>query len=335
MDHASDDVSDQMTYRPLGSSGLMVSAVGLGCNAFGTRIDAAQTQQVVDAALDAGITLFDTADSYGRGASEELLGKALGSRRDEIVLATKFGMDMGGANGPDWGARASRRYVRTAVEASLRRLGTDHIDLYQLHQPDLVTPIEETLSALDDLVREGKVGYLGCSNFAAWEVVDAHWTATTAGVQPFITAQNEYSLYNRSAEEELVPACARLGMSILPYFPLAFGLLTGKYRRGEAAPSGSRLEAQSSRLESADFDRIEALEAFAAERDRTLLDVAIGGLAAQPGVGSVIAGATKPEQVVGNARAGSWQPSAADLAALDEINGHRAPGMTHASFTRR
>ena len=326
---------DEMTYRPLGASGLMVSTVGIGCNAFGTRIDAEQTRQVVDTAIDAGITLFDTADSYGRGASEDLLGKALGSRRDEVVVATKFGMDMGGVNGPDWGARASRRYIRTAVEASLRRLGTDHIDLYQLHQLDLVTPIEETLSALDELVTEGKVGYLGCSNFAAWEVVDAHWAATSAGLQPFISAQNEYSLYNRSAEEELVPACAHVGMSVLPYFPLAYGLLTGKYRRGQAAPSGSRLEAQSSRLEGADFDRIEALEEFAADRDLTLLDVAIGGLAAQPTVGSVIAGATKPEQVVANARAGRWQPDKDDLAALDQLNGHRSPGMTHASFTRR
>ena len=326
---------DEMTYRPLGASGLMVSTVGIGCNAFGTRIDAEQTRQVVDTAIDAGITLFDTADSYGRGASEELLGKALGSRRDEVVVATKFGMDMGGVNGPDWGARASRRYIRTAVEASLRRLGTDHIDLYQLHQLDLVTPIEETLSALDELVTEGKVGYLGCSNFAAWEVVDAHWAETSAGLQPFISAQNEYSLYNRSAEEELVPACAHVGMSVLPYFPLAYGLLTGKYRRGQAAPSGSRLEAQSSRLEDADFDRIEALEEFAADRDLTLLDVAIGGLAAQPTVGSVIAGATKPEQVVANARAGRWQPDKDDLAALDQLNGHRSPGMTHASFTRR
>ena len=248
-----------MSYRPLGSSGLMVSVVGLGCNAFGTRIDAEQTRQVVEAALDAGITLFDTADVYGRGASEELLGKALGSHREDVVVATKFGMDMDGVNGSDWGARASRRYVRKAVETSLRRLGTDHIDLYQLHQPDLVTPIEETLEALTELVAEGKVRYLGCSNFAAWEVVDAHWTAVAGGLQRFVTAQNEYSPYNRSAERDLVPACERLGLSILPYFPLAYGLLTGKYQRGAAAPEGSRLEGQPSRLENADFDRIEAL----------------------------------------------------------------------------
>ena len=326
----------EMTYRPLGPSGLMVSVVGLGCNAFGSRIDATQTQSVVDAALDAGITLFDTADSYGRGASEELLGKALGSRRDDVVLATKFGMDMQGANGPDWGARASRRYVRRAVEASLRRLGTDHIDLYQLHQPDLVTPVEETLEALNELVVEGKVRYLGCSNFAAWEVVDAYWTAQASGLRGFVSAQNEYSLYNRAAEEELVPALERVGMSLLPYFPLAYGLLTGKYKRGQAAPEGSRLAAdsQAQRLQGAAWDRVEALERFAADRGIGILDVAIGGLAAQPTVGSVIAGATRPEQVAGNVRAALWEPSAEDLAELDRVNAGRGAGMTHASYTR-
>lgn len=326
----------EMTYRPLGSSGLMVSVVGLGCNAFGTRIDEDRTRAVVHAALDAGITLFDTADTYGRGASEELLGRVLGSRREDVVVATKFGMDMEGANGPDWGARASRRYVRKAVEASLRRLGTDHIDLYQLHQPDLVTPVEETLEALTELVEEGKVRYLGCSNFKAWEVVDAHWAAASAGLRGFVTAQNEYSLYNRAAEEELVPALEHVGMSLLPYFPLAYGLLTGKYRRGEAAPSGSRLAAdsQAARLAGADWDRVEALEAFAADRDLDVVDVAIGGLAAQPAVGSVIAGATRPEQVRRNVEAGLWDPSAEDLVALDEINAERGAGMTHTSFTR-
>src|SRR3954466_15798334 len=226
-----------MTYRPLGQSGLMVSVVGLGCNAFGSRIDADRTQRVVDAALDAGITLFDTADTYGGGESEELLGRALGTRRDDVVVATKFGMDMEGANGRDWGARASRRYVRRAVEASLRRLGTDRIDLYQLHQPDLVTPISETLETLSELVAEGKVRYVGCSNFAAWEVVDAHWTAASAGLRPFVSAQNEYSLYNRAAEEELIPALLHVRMSLIAYFPLAYGLLTGKYRRGQEAPA--------------------------------------------------------------------------------------------------
>jgi aryl-alcohol dehydrogenase-like predicted oxidoreductase len=327
----------EMTYRPLGPSGLMVSTVGLGTNAFGARIDAEQTQAVVDAAIDAGVTLFDTADTYGLGASEELLGKALGKRRDDVVVATKFGMDMHGALGPDWGARASRRYVRRAVEASLRRLDTDYIDLYQLHQPDLVTPIEETLEALTELVTEGKVRYLGCSNFSAWEVIDAHWTAASSGLRPFVSAQNEYSLYNRAAEEELIPALLHVGMSLIAYFPLAYGLLTGKYRRGEAAPEGSRLgnEAQAHRLAKADWDRIDALTSYAEERGVDILDVAMGGLAAQPAVGSVIAGATRPEQVRANVRAGLWAPTAEDLEALAEVNAGRGRGMTHASFTRR
>lgn len=326
-----------MTYRPLGTSGLMVSTVGLGTNAFGARIDADQTQRVVDAALDAGITLFDTSDTYGVGVSEELLGRALGRRRDDVVVATKFGMDMGGANGPDWGARASRRYVRRAVEASLRRLGTDHIDLYQLHQPDLVTPVAETLEALTELVSEGKVRYLGCSNFAAWQVVDAHWTAAAEGLRGFVSAQNEYSLYNRAAEEELVPALEHVGVSLIAYFPLAYGLLTGKYRRGERAPAGTRLGAdnQAHRLANADWDRVEALERFAAERGVGILDVAIGGLAALPTVGSVIAGATRPEQVTANVQAGLWRPTAEDLDALAGVNADRGTGMTHASFTRR
>jgi aryl-alcohol dehydrogenase-like predicted oxidoreductase len=324
-----------MERRRIGS--LEVTTVGLGCNNFGMRIDEARTNEVVHAALDAGITLFDTSDTYGVGASEELLGRALGTRRDDVVVATKFGMDMGGANGPDWGARASRRYVRRAVEASLRRLGTDHIDLYQLHQPDLVTPVAETLEALTELVTEGKVRYLGCSNFAAWQVVDAHWTAATEGLRPFVSAQNEYSLYNRAAEEELVPALEHLGVSLIAYFPLAYGLLTGKYRRGEQAPDGSRLgaDSQAHRLANADWDRIEALEKFAAERGVGILDVAVGGLAAMPTVGSVIAGATRPEQVEANVRAGLWQPTAEDLEALAGVNADRGAGMTHASFTRR
>ncbi len=327
----------EMTYRPLGSSGLMVSTVGLGCNAFGTRIDARATRAVVDAALDAGVTLFDTSDTYGVGASEELLGAGLGARRDDVVVATKFGMDMGGANGPDWGARASRRYVRRAVEASLRRLGTDHIDLYQLHQPDLVTPVQETLETLTELVVEGKVRYLGCSNFAAWEVLDAHWTARTHGLQGFVSAQNEYSLYNRAAEEELVPALLRSGTGLLAYFPLAYGLLSGKYARDRPAPEGSRLssDAQSHRLAAADWDRVEALHAFARDRGVDILDVAIGGLAAQPAVASVIAGATRPEQVEANVRAGAWRPTQEDLTALAGVNAARGLGMTHRSFTRR
>ncbi len=327
----------QMRFRPLGNSGLMVSVVGLGCNAFGTRIDADQTRAVVDAALDAGITFFDTADVYGSGASEELLGRSLGGRRGDVVIATKFGMDMEGSNGPDWGARASRRYVRKAVEASLRRLGTDHIDLYQIHQLDLLTPLEETIEAMYELVDEGKVRYVGCSNLSAWQVVEAHWIASSSGRSPIVSAQNEYSLYNRAAEEELVPALEHLGMSLLPYFPLAYGLLTGKYRRGEDAPDGSRLGAdnQRKRLDNADFDRIEALESFAADRDVSILDVALGGLAAQPAVGSVIAGATRPEQIRANVASGLWEPTDDDVEALATINTERGPGMGHTSFALR
>ena len=326
-----------MEYRQLGRSGLTVSALGLGCNAFGARIDAERTQQVVDAAIEHGITFFDTADVYGNGASEELLGKALGKRRDDVVVATKFGMDMEGHNGPDWGARASRRYARRAIEASLRRLGTDHVDLYQIHQLDLVTPLEETLEVMDELVDEGKVRYVGCSNFAGWEVADAHWLARTRGLRPFVSAQNEYSLYNRAAEEELVPALERFGMGLLPYFPLAYGLLTGKYRRGEHAPEGTRLAlaAQSHRLENADFDRVDALQDYADERGLTLLDVALGGLAAQPTVGSVIAGATSAEQVASNARAAAWRPAGDDADVLAGLNTARGRGMRHASYSLR
>lgn len=326
-----------LEHRPLGRSGLVVSVLGIGCNAFGARIDEARTREVVDAAIDHGVNFFDTADIYGLGASEELLGKALGRRRGDVVVATKFGMDMEGRNGPDWGARASRRYARKAVEASLSRLGTDYIDLLQIHQLDLVTPLEETIEAMNELVDEGKVRYLGCSNFSGWEVVDAHWIARSRGLREFVTAQNEYSLYNRSAEEDLVPALRRLGTSLLPYFPLAYGLLTGKYHRGEKAPEGTRLAAgnQAHRLEGADFDRVEALEKYAAERGVGILDVALGGLAAQPTVGSVIAGATSAEQVAANVRAAAWRPSGADVEALAGINAVRGPGMRHTSYALR
>jgi aryl-alcohol dehydrogenase-like predicted oxidoreductase len=308
-----------MTYRQLGDSGLTVSTVGIGCNNFGRRVDQDGTNAVVRQALDSGITLFDTADIYGQGASEEMLGLALGSERENVVVATKFGMDMQGANGPDWGVRGSRRYVRKAVEASLRRLGTDWIDLYQLHRPDPQTPIDETLAALDELVREGKVRYLGSSNFTGWQVVDADWTARAAGTSRFVSAQNEYSLLERDVEDELVPACEHVGVGLLPFFPLASGLLTGKYRRGEPAPEGTRLAGMADRLAAADWDTIEALEAYAAQRGLRPLDVAIGGLAAQPAVASVIAGATRPEQVVDNVRAGLWEPTAEDLVELDEV----------------
>ncbi|NUO92843.1 MAG: aldo/keto reductase [Dermatophilaceae bacterium] len=308
-----------MTYRQLGDSGLTVSAVGIGCNNFGRRVDQDGTNAVVRQAIDSGITLFDTADIYGQGASEEMLGLALGSERENVVVATKFGMDMQGSNGPDWGVRGSRRYVRKAVEASLRRLGTDWIDLYQLHRPDPVTPIDETLAALDELVTEGKVRYIGSSNFTGWQVVDADWTARAAGTARFVSAQNEYSLLERDVEEELVPACEHVGVGLLPFFPLASGLLTGKYRRGESAPTGTRLAGLPDRLAAADWDTIERIEAYAVQRDLRPIDVAIGGLAAQPAVASVIAGATRPEQVVENVRAGLWEPTAEDLAELDEI----------------
>jgi aryl-alcohol dehydrogenase-like predicted oxidoreductase len=235
------------------------------------------------------------------------------------VVATKFGMDMQGANGPDWGVRGSRRYVRKAVEASLRRLGTDWVDLYQMHAPDPQTPIDETLAALDELVREGKVRYIGSSNFSGWQVVDADWTARAAGTSRFVSAQNEYSLLERDVEDDLVPACEHVGVGVLPFFPLASGLLTGKYRRGQPAPEGTRLAGMADRLAAADWDTIERVEAYAARRDLRPIDVAIGGLAAQPAVASVIAGATRPEQVLENVRAGAWEPTADDLAELDEI----------------
>ncbi|PZM95409.1 MAG: aldo/keto reductase [Actinobacteria bacterium] len=313
-----------MRYRRLGDSGLVVSAVGVGCNNFGRRLDADGTRAVVEAALEVGINFFDTADIYGdpHGTSEEQLGAALKGRRDDVVIATKFGMDMHGANGPDYGARGARRYVMRAVEASLRRLNTDYIDLYQMHEPDPGTPIEETLSALDDLVRSGKVRYIGCSNFAGWQIADADWTARSAGLTRFISAQNHYNLLNREVEAEVLPACQRFGLGMLPYYPLASGLLTGKYGGGEKPPAGSRLAAggrYAERLAKAPWDAIEAIAAFAAERGRSMLDVAIGWLAAQPTVASVIAGATTPEQVRANAAAASWRPSAEDLAALDAI----------------
>lgn len=309
-----------MTYQQLGKSGLTVSTVGLGCNNFGGRMADADVSAVVGAALDAGITLFDTADTYGGGGvSETLLGKALAGRRDEAIIATKFGSDTHGLNGPDWGVRGSRRYIRRAVESSLTRLGTDWIDLYQMHRPDPLTPIEETLSVLSDLVAEGKIRYIGSSNFAGWQVMDADWTAATGGYEPFISAQNNYSWLNRSVEAEVVPALEHTGQGLLPFFPLASGLLTGKYKRGGQAPDGTRLAGQPGRLAGADWDTIEALEKFAAERGISILQVAIGGLAAMPTVGSVIAGATKVEQIEANVAAGLWQPTDDDLNELIKI----------------
>jgi aryl-alcohol dehydrogenase-like predicted oxidoreductase len=315
----------EMDYRRLGDSGLAVSVVGLGCNNFGGRTDADRSATVIHAALDAGINLFDTADTYGGGRSEEIIGQTLKSagRRDEVVIATKFGSDTSGANGPDWVARGGRRYIYRAVEASLRRLQTDWIDLYQIHTPDPATPIEETLSALDEVVRAGKVRYLGHSNFSGWQVADAAWTAQVHHLTPFISAQNEYSLLKRGIEDEVIPACRRFGLGMLPYFPLASGLLSGKYRRGRPAPEGTRLAgpARADRLANAPWDIIEALEKYAAERGRSLLDIAIGGLAAQPTVASVIAGATRPEQIAANVAAGGWRPSTEDLQELDVLTG--------------
>ena len=305
-----------MTYRNLGDSGLRVSTVGLGCNNFGMRIDEDASRLVIDAALDAGITLFDTSDSYGE--SESIIGRALGSRRDDVILASKFGSDLRGANGADWGSRGARRYIRRSIERSLSRLQTDHLDLYQIHMPDPSTPIAETLAALSELVHEGLVRYIGCSNFEGWRIADADWTARTNGLERFISAQNHYNLIDRTAEAEVIPACRRFGLGLLPYFPLASGLLTGKYRRGEAPPADGRIAAwgMTAMLSDANFDRVDALGAFAAERGVTLLDVAMGGLASRPTVASVIAGATTPEQVAQNVAAGLWVPTAEDRAAL-------------------
>ncbi|MFJ7751145.1 aldo/keto reductase [Arthrobacter sp. NPDC097144] len=313
------------SYNRLGNSGLTVSTVGLGCNNLGRPGTPTESQDgtdaVINAAIDAGITLFDVADSYGRtpGLSEEMLGKALGSRRDDVVLATKFGMDMKGVNGNDFDARGSRRYIVKAAEASLRRLGTDWIDLYQFHTPDPLTPIEETLAALDDLVTSGKVRYIGHSNRSGWQIAEAEFTARMGGYTPFISAQNHYNLLDRRAELEVTPAAEAYGLGVLPYFPLANGLLTGKYSSGKA-PEGSRLShSRTNLLENADFDQLAAFGDFAKDRGLTEIQVAFSWLAAQPSVASVIAGATKVEQVQQNAEAVSWEPSEKDLEELDRI----------------
>jgi len=294
-----------MKVRRLGNSGLKVSVVGLGCNNFGMRIDQDQTQKVVDAAIDAGVTLFDTADVYGGTKSEEFLGKALGKRRRDIVLATKFGMPVGGDPKKRGG---SRKWIMQAVEDSLGRLGTDYIDLYQHHQPDPDTPIDETLRALDDLVTQGKVRYIGNSNYTGWQIADADWTA--AGGVRFTSAQNLYSLLERGVEQEVLPACDHFGLGFLPFFPLASGLLSGKYKRGEAPPEGTRLAAWGARgqatMSDANFDKVEALEAWAAARGHTILELAFAWLLGHPAVSSVIAGATTPEQVVTNADTAKW-----------------------------
>jgi aryl-alcohol dehydrogenase-like predicted oxidoreductase len=300
----------------LGSEGPDVSVVGLGCNNFGGRVDLEGTRAVVDAALDAGVTLFDTADVYGnKGGSESLLGEVLAGRRDRVVLATKFGHDMGYGIEP----RGTREYVRRAIDESLRRLRTDYVDLYQYHRPDGVTPFAETFGALDELVREGKVRHVGHSNLAAEQVEEVDSLARAHGWSRPVSAQNRYSLLHRDPEEDLLPVCERLGLGVLPYFPLASGLLTGKYKRNEARPQGTRLTDRDEVFTDETFDRLEALEEFARERSVSLLEVAVGGLLAEPAVASVIAGATKPDQVRANAAAGDWQPSDDDLAALNAL----------------
>jgi aryl-alcohol dehydrogenase-like predicted oxidoreductase len=305
-----------MEVRSVGGSGLKVSLAGLGCNNFGGRIDEDASRAVVAAALDAGITLFDTADVYGGSRSEELLGRALGSHRADVVVATKFAMPMGDGR---YHAGGSRRYVVQAVEASLRRLGTDYIDLYQMHAPDPTTPIEETLGALDDLVHQGKVRYIGSSNFTGWQIADADWTARTRGFQRFVSAQNEWSLLHRAVEREVVPACKQFGASVLPYFPLAGGALTGKYRRGEAPPAGSRHAGDHGArwLTDENFTRIEALEKVAGELGHTVGELAHAWLASQRVVCSVIAGATRPEQVRDNAAAVEWKLTRDEQQAVD------------------
>jgi len=306
--------------RSLGDSPLQVSLVGLGCNNFGRRLDQEGTATVLEAALAAGINFFDTADTYGgNGASERMMGEALRGRRDEYVLATKFGMSIRGAEGVPQIPRGSRDYIRWAVEGSLRRLQIERIDLYQYHQPDGVTPIEETLGALDELVREGLVMAIGCSNFSAAELEAAERVSRERGLARFVSLQNHYSLLERGIEAEVAPACERLGVSILPFYPLAKGLLTGKFHRGEPAPAGTRLADAEQVGSEAEFDIVEALEAYAEQRGVGLLDVAIAGLAAQPAIGSVIAGATSAEQIAANVGALSWEPSAEDLAELDRI----------------
>jgi aryl-alcohol dehydrogenase-like predicted oxidoreductase len=317
-------MSDALPTRRLRDSDLEVTVVGLGCNNFGRRIGVEETRAVVDAALESGINFFDTAYIYGgeHGSSEELLGEALRGRRDEAIVATKFGMTKG-TDLP--GQIGSPEYVRAACETSLRRLRTETIDLYQYHEPNWDVPIEETLDALDGLVREGKVRYVGASNFTAGQLLEAERVSRVNRVVHFVTVQNEYSLLRREIERDVIPVCESLGIAVLPYFPLASGLLSGKYRRGERAPDGSRLAHRDEIATDVDWDAIEALERFAAERGIELIDVAIGGLAAQPMVASVIAGAKTPAQVRRNARAGMWQPTPEDLEAIDRIVPTRRP----------
>lgn len=310
-----------MEHRNLGRSGLRVSAIGLGCNNFGGRLGREETQAVLHAALDAGITLLDTADAYGdRGGSETLIGELLGPRRQDVVLATKFALPMDGA---EMLKGASRRYIVRAVEASLRRLRTDWIDLLQQHRPDPLTPIEETLRALDDLVRAGKVRYVGCSNLPAWQVVDACWTARHCNLNGFVSCQDEYSLLARDIEQSMIPAMQCFGLGLLPYFPLASGLLTGKYSRGKSQSDEARLRGNPRLAErfltDANLQRAERLTAWAGQHGHSLLDLAFAWLLARPPVASVIAGAMTPEQVRQNVAAGGWSLGAAEMAEIDAV----------------
>jgi len=310
-----------MEYRRLGDSGLKVSEIGLGCNNFGMRIDQDGTNAVIAAAIDQGVTFMDTADVYGgQGKSEEMMGVALKGRRNEVVLATKFASPMG--KGPDKQG-GSRRYVMEAVEASLKRLQTDYIDLYQMHRPDPDTPIEETLSALDDLVTQGKIRYIGNSNFTGWMIADADWTARNEHLSRFVSAQNNYSLLERRVEHEVTPACDRFGLGMLPFFPLASGLLTGKYARGEAPPEGTRLANFGPRAAAAlndnNFDKLDKLTSWAQARGHTLLELAFAWLLGHKVVSSVIAGATKPEQVAANAATAGWRLTPKEVAEVTKL----------------
>lgn len=312
-----------MQSRNLGRTGLKVSLVGVGCNNFGRRCDVEATTSIVRAAIDEGINFFDTADMYGPGGlSEAYLGQAIeGLDRSQIVIATKFANPMGEG---DLNRGASRRYIMKAVEDSLKRLGTDYIDLYQQHVPDLDTPIEETIRALEDLISQGKVRYIGHSNFTAWQVADAHWTAKNIGTNHFVTAQNLYSLLDRRLEREVIPALEHYNLGLLPYFPLASGMLTGKYQRGVDAPDGTRLNRMGERGKTAMsdevFDIVEGLDNYAKERGRDLLTLAISWLASKPYVSSVISGATSAEQVKANAAAADWQLSEDEMAAVNQLS---------------
>lgn len=306
-----------MEYRQLGNSGLQVSAIGLGTNNFGRRLDARGTARVMDRALDEGITLIDTANMYGGSLSETYIGRAIRGKRDAFILATKVSMSMG--DGPNMSGN-SRYHILKEVEESLRRLNTDYIDLYQIHLTDPNTPIEETLHALDYLVAHGKVRYIGCSNFMAWEICEALWTSRAKNLMAFSTVQPRYSMLDREVEAELVPFCKSYGIGILPYFPLASGFLTGKYRRDEPPPEGTRLaEGDRGMFTDKNFDILEALEKFAQERDHTILDLAFAWLLANPCVCSVIAGATTPEQVTSNAATVGWHLSDEEMEEIDEI----------------